>query len=85
MDLKLLAGALAVLAFAGSCCSPQVRFQQAQANPAVVAERPKGWANDRSDLPKDKDFTIGVLPNGMRYLILPNRTPPRQVAMRMVI
>ncbi|MDP3737412.1 MAG: insulinase family protein [Hyphomonadaceae bacterium] len=83
--LKFLAGALAVLAFAGSCTSPQVRFQQAQANPAVVAERPKGWANDRSDLPKDPDFTIGVLPNGMRYMILPNKTPPNQVAMRLVI
>ena len=28
---------------------------------------------------------MGTLPNGMRYLVLRNYTPPRQVAMRMVI
>jgi zinc protease len=44
-----------------------------------------GWPRDRTDLPHDADYILGELPNGMRYLILPNRTPPRQVAMRMLI
>ena len=44
-----------------------------------------GWPRDKSDLPHDADYILGELPNGMRYLILPNRTPPRQVAMRMLI
>jgi zinc protease len=43
------------------------------------------WARDRGDLPHDPDYILGTLPNGMRYLILRNSTPPRQVAMRMVI
>ena len=44
-----------------------------------------GWARDHTDLPHDTDYILGELPNGMRYLILPNATPPRQVAMRMLI
>ncbi len=44
-----------------------------------------GWPRDRTDLPHDTDYILGELPNGMRYLILPNITPPRQVAMRMLI
>ena len=43
------------------------------------------WARDRGDLPHDSDYILGTLPNGMRYLVLRNYTPPRQVAMRMVI
>ena len=44
-----------------------------------------GWPRDHTDLPHDADYILGELPNGMRYLILPNVTPPRQVAMRMII
>lgn len=51
-----------------------------QAAPASV-----GWPRDRTDLPHDTDYTLGELPNGMRYMILPNQTPPRQVAMRLLI
>ncbi len=43
------------------------------------------WPRDRTDLPHDPDYTLGELPNGMRYLILPNQTPPRQVAIRLLI
>jgi zinc protease len=44
-----------------------------------------GWPRDSTDLPHDPDYTLGELPNGMRYLILPNQTPPRQVAIRLLI
>lgn len=44
-----------------------------------------GWPRDRSDLPHDSDYVLGELPNGMRYMILPNQTPPRQVAIRLLI
>ncbi len=43
------------------------------------------WARDRGDLPSDPDYILGTLPNGMRYLVLRNYTPPRQVAIRMMI
>ncbi len=44
-----------------------------------------GWPRDRGDLPHDQDYRLGQLANGMRYLILPNQTPPGQVAMRLLI
>ena len=80
--LALLAALLAggALANAGF----EARAQEAQPAAAPVAST-AGWANSRSDLPQDKDYTLGVLPNGMRYLILPNKNPPGQVAMRMVM
>jgi zinc protease len=76
-----LTAALAALALAAACISaaPDAAREQTR------FERPSGWANDRGDLPKDPDYTLGSLPNGMRYLVLPNRNPPGQVAMRMVI
>jgi len=71
------------LAVAGACSGPHSPVGAAADAQAV--ERPKGWAKDRGDLPTDPDFTLGALPNGLRYLILPNKLPPGQVAMRLVI
>jgi zinc protease len=42
-----------------------------------------GWPQTRSDLPADPAMRFGVLPNGMRYAIMKNATPPGQVAMRL--
>ncbi len=75
---------LGAVALSVSCASPQAQTPL-QAQPTIAVERPSGWANSRSDLPKDPDYTLGVLPNGMRYLVLPNRNPPNQVAMRLVM
>ncbi len=60
---------------------------EASAKPQVSLSQqaPKGWARERSDLPHDPDYLLGTLPNGMRYLILPNQVPPGQVAMRLMI
>ncbi len=41
------------------------------------------WPQARSDLPADPSIRFGVLPNGMRYAIMHNATPPGQVAMRL--
>ncbi len=76
------------LAFANAAALVEARGQEAPAVVAAAAPAPArtpGWANSRSDLPPDRDYTLGMLPNGMRYLILPNQNPPGQVAMRMVI
>jgi len=43
------------------------------------------WGFDRSDLAPDPRIRFGVLPNGMRYAILPNRTPADAVAMRLLV
>ncbi len=96
ISARLAAMTVAALALAGACAAalqPQPALQAAPA-PALGPERTvvttvlppgPGWAKDRSDLPSDPDYTLGVLPNGMRYLILTNKNPPKQVAMRLVI
>ncbi|RYZ14396.1 MAG: insulinase family protein, partial [Alphaproteobacteria bacterium] len=58
--------------------------QTIQTNKPAV-EVASQWARDRGDLPHDGDYVLGTLPNGMRYLVLRNWTPPRQVAIRMMI
>jgi zinc protease len=82
---KLSAGLVSMLVLAGACAAVDAQNHSQVPQSEAAYGRPAGWANSRSDLPQDKDFTLGVLPNGMRYLILPNRNPPGQVALRMVI
>lgn len=75
----IAAGAIG-LAFTAGTVSLAQTVTVTQAAPVQA-----GWPRDRTDLPHDSDYILGQLPNGMRYLILPNVTPPRQVAMRMLI
>jgi zinc protease len=56
----------------------------AAAPPSTSAPPPKPeWPQAHSDLPPDPAVRFGVLPNGMRYAIMKNATPPGQVAMRL--
>ena len=41
------------------------------------------WPQSRSDLKADPSIRFGVLPNGMRYAVMRNATPPGQVSMRL--
>ena len=43
------------------------------------------WAQDSSDIPSDSKVIYGKLPNGMRYLLMPNKKPADQVSMRLHI
>jgi zinc protease len=43
------------------------------------------WPQSLGDIPADPTVTFGVLPNGMRYAIEHNATPPGQVSVRFVI
>jgi zinc protease len=71
-----LIGALLALAFAaGLSAHPSPPSSEARA----------AWGFDRSDLPPDPRIRFGVLANGMRYAILPNDTPPRAVAFRLLV
>ena len=72
----LLLGCAATLALAGT--------------PAVVAQRQAtaqapAWPQAASDLPADPDFRFGTLPNGMRYAIRRNATPPGEASLRLRI
>jgi zinc protease len=63
------------------------------ATTAATAEAPQlltpqvraAWHFDRSDLTPDPRIRFGVLANGMRYAILPNRTPTGAVSVRLLV
>lgn len=55
---------------------------QPQAEPAL---RPGPWPQSGSDLKPDPAIRFGVLPNGMRYAIVHNATPPGQASLRLHI
>ena len=80
MRLRLPALALALglaLAF------PAAAQTRAAAAPAPVAVHP--WPQAASDLPADPDVRFGILPNGMRYALRHNATPPHQTSLRLRI
>jgi zinc protease len=75
---------LALIACAGLSLATAAVAQPA--NPAALAfQRDQVWAQSFSDLPANPDIRFGALPNGMRYAVMHNATPPHQVALRMRI
>ncbi|MEY4953645.1 MAG: hypothetical protein RL299_2069, partial [Pseudomonadota bacterium] len=40
------------------------------------------WLYRGSDIPIDKEWIFGELPNGVRYVVRKNRVPPGQVSIR---
>jgi zinc protease len=57
--------------------------------PAFAAPVPAAdevpWLYAGSDVPVDKDWVFGVLPNGLRYAVRRNSVPQHQVAVRVAI
>ena len=43
------------------------------------------WAQDSSDIASDSTVIYGKLPNGMKYILMPNKQPPGRVSMRLHI
>lgn len=52
---------------------------------AAPAKRPGVWAQSYAGRPADPAIRFGQLPNGLRYAILRNATPPGQMALRLYI
>ncbi len=50
-----------------------------------IAEPSAPWAQAASDIPVDPAVRFGTLPNGMRYALLHNATPPGQASLRLRI
>jgi zinc protease len=44
---------------------------------------PRPWAHEASDIAPDPDAVWGHLPNGFRYVILPNPEPPTRLSIRL--
>jgi zinc protease len=73
ISLKLLAAGCLMLSFLGV---PGAHSAVAQTLP---------WPHQASDIPPDPAVRYGALPNGMRYVLMRNATPPGQIAMRLRI
>ncbi len=48
-------------------------------------EHPPGFPQDRSDLTPDPAAVFGILDNGVRYILYPNKTPKERVSVHMCI
>ncbi|MFM5886415.1 MAG: M16 family metallopeptidase, partial [Novosphingobium sp.] len=55
------------------------------AAPAAKAAADVPWLYRGSDVPRDKEWTFGELPNGLRYAVRNNGVPPGQVSIRVRI
>lgn len=53
------------------------------AGPTLASLKPGQWAHELSDIAPDPRVRFGVLPNGMRYALEKNATPPDQAALRL--
>jgi zinc protease len=53
--------------------------------PAKTAAAPVSWLYKGSDIPPDKEWIFGELPNGLRYAVRRNGVPPHQVSIRVAI
>ncbi len=51
--------------------------------PQAVKLAPGVWPQAASDVPVDPNVRFGALPNGMRYAIVRNATPPGQASLRL--
>ena len=69
-----------VVALLGAAFAVGLDFSPVQVSDA--ADRPI-WPQDKSDLKPDAAVRFGVLPNGLRYAIKPNRNPQGTVTLRM--
>lgn len=61
----------------------QPAFAQQPAAPAtLLADTQDPWLYRGSDIPHDKEWHFGELPNGLRYAVRKNGVPPGQVSIR---
>ncbi len=75
---RSILAAAALLTFAGS-----VSFvPDVQARSAIEASQ---WPQSAGSLKPEKTVVWGQLPNGLRYAVMPNKTPSKSVALRMRI
>ncbi|MAL88539.1 MULTISPECIES: M16 family metallopeptidase [unclassified Brevundimonas] len=81
--LLVAASSLAVIAGAG--LPSLVQAQDAAAVSANAMRPSDPWAHEISDIPADSAVRFGQLPNGLRYAIVRNTTPPGQASLRVRI
>ena len=68
---------------ATSASAPKIAEAPALGGPKVSDLKPGQWAQELSDVAPDPAWRFGVLPNGMRYALRKNATPPGQASVRL--
>ena len=81
----LVTGHLAANAAQATTTPPTAPATAPAATPAGAPALVSKWPQARSDLKADPAVRFGVLPNGMRYAIMKNATPEKQVSLRLRI
>ncbi|HEX8527985.1 M16 family metallopeptidase [Allosphingosinicella sp.] len=81
-NLLASCGIALVLALAG-CAT--VESQAPGRIEAVATAASPAWPHQASDLPADEAVRFGILPNGMRYALRRNATPPGATSLRLRI
>ncbi len=85
------AAPLAVLAAVSLLSAPPLLAQRNTAQPGKnnadapqtdAGSRPAPWLYKGSDVPPDREWIFGELPNGVRYAVRRNGVPPGQVSIR---
>jgi zinc protease len=90
-SVGLRAAPLALAVALAGCVTPQgdsVAGASAAAAPqaaAAAAPAQPAWPHAASDVPADESVRFGVLPNGMRYALRRNATPPGATSLRLRI
>lgn len=74
----------------GLACAAALAFGvqfggQAQPVQPAAKASPARWAHESSDLRPDPRIRFGALPNGMRYALIRNATPPGEASLRLHI
>ena len=67
-----------------ACCFPAV-FALALVTPRPALAAPPVFAQEASDLKPDPAAVWGRLPNGLRYVVLPNKEPQGRASLRLVV
>jgi len=79
-----LAASGAVLLASAALPAPALAFQTTASQTTQVAPSDP-WAHTASDIPADPAVRFGQLPNGLRYALMKNATPPGQASLRVRI
>src|ERR1700739_5026709 len=81
-NLRAALAALSIVVLAGA--APALGQPKPPSPPAPARKRKPGHGPQaRSHLKPDPGMRFGALPNGMRYVIMRNATPPGQASLRL--
>ncbi|MCB2077630.1 MAG: insulinase family protein, partial [Novosphingobium sp.] len=81
---RTLAFALPLLALAGPPAEAKKKKVE-ETEQAAPVDPSVPWLYRGSDVPQDKEWKFGELPNGLRYAVRKNGVPPDQVSIRIRI